>query len=193
MSGDKSPLAELIGDLLERPSHEITVPIKKGVDATIAFWALTQREELEARKAAFEFIRDGIKLTAVELEWDEKRALNDAIMDEVLWRAMRNPKNKILPFAESPSEIRSRIGSQVIQGLFVEYLKWNREQAWLRNSEDPVGELDKLVDHVKKLRPVNSLLMHFDTPLLQDCLLIAIDRLANSPSDSSSDSSSSSE
>ncbi len=176
-AGLGSALRALMGDLGQRPTTTVKVPIKKGVDADVTLWALTQREENDARKAAYKFIKDELAFSEVELAWDEQRAINDAIVVEVLWRAMRHPQNKLVPFSTDANELRDFLGTQVLQGLFIEYVKWNKEQAWLLTVEDPVGELDKLVDHMGKARPVEQLLSRYDTTLLRQLLPLAVNRL----------------
>ncbi len=188
--GVSSALRALIGDLGQRPSRTIKVPIKKGVEADVVFWALTQTEENEARKAAFKFVKEELAFGEVELAWDEQRAINDAIMVEVLHRAMRHPSNKLVTFADSAAELRDFLGTQVLQGLFVEYIKWNKEQAWLLNVDDPIAELDRLADHMGKGRPVEQLLSRYDTSLLRELLRTAVERLLSAQTTNSEPTSS---
>jgi hypothetical protein len=189
MSGSGSPLAELIGDLNGRPAHQAHVVLRKGVELTIPMWALTQQEEHDAKIRAHKYVKDYLAFTEVDLAWDEQQALADAVAAEVLAISLRNPKNVTLPFANDAQEIRTLLPSAVIGTLTTEYVKYQREQAWLQNVEDPVGELDKLVDLLGKGIPVSALLTRYDGDTLRSLLHSAVDRLASAASPTSSTSS----
>lgn len=183
-----SLLAELAGNLDQRPFKVVPFPGHDGHE--IALWRLTLNEETQARKAAFKWVREALAFSELDLAWDEQRALYEAIAVETLAIALRSPKNPIQQFAADSDDLRDRLGSDEIAALHSLYNDFVEERAWLKTVKDPGGELDKLVDHTGKARPISMLLSRFGSPSLRKLLHIAVDRLARSTTDSCSPSTS---
>jgi hypothetical protein len=185
-----SPLAAMIGDLSERPTETIEVPGLPGKQ--VKLWVLTQSEETRCRKKAYEWVRDpkGLGFDVLDLEYDEQRALHDAIMCEVLAEALRDAENPHNAFAANGREVRDRLGSGRIQDLWRKYIDYARTQQDLQDVEDPEKELDELVKLVLQGFPLATRLSRYASPSLRTLLLSALDRLGSGPTASSSDGSS---
>lgn len=178
----RSPLDRLLGDE-EREWKAIPWPTRP--EATVALWCLTQAECEQARKRAYAYVRDALGFSELDLAYDDQRALNEAVMIEVLAVALRDPTDRERPFAQNADALR-KLRPEVLGALFQEYLAWQRECSPFETAEDLDGELERLVDAWGKGSTVERRLTYFDTPSLRGLLHTAVGRLASAPSDNSS-------
>ena len=145
----------------------------------IGLWSLTLHEEEQARKRAYAFVKDVLKFSALDLEYDEQRALNDSVVCEILATALRDPDSPINPYCEDAKELRERLSSAEIQNLFNEYLIFVKERSVLKDVENPDKEIDELIALVAQNFPIMKRLSHFGSVSARILLLTAIERLAN--------------
>lgn len=179
-----SRLSELVGNLNKRPSKPVEIPNHPGEH--VAIWCLTLNEEEQARKRAYEFVRNDLKFSAIDLEYDEQRAVNDSVLCEILATALRCPEEdrQHEPFAENALELRERLNSADLQALFQEYLKYVDERSVLKDVKDPERELDELIKLVAQNFPIATRLSRYASTSLRRLLIIAIDRCGSGTSES---------
>lgn len=186
MSRDgESKLAQLIGNLNERPMRIVEVPGTDGSER-VGLWVATVHESQHARKRALEHVQKGIKFTALDLEYDELQALTEAKATETLAVALRDPDAPINPWAADGDEVRKRLSAPVIEGLWSEYVKFVAERSPLKDVEDPEGYVDELVALVAENFPIVTRLSQLARPALTSLLLTALDRCASGTKPSSS-------
>lgn len=183
----KSPLADLIGDLDERPCK--TIPWPRRPDRSVSLWELTQSEGDAARKRAFEYVRDILKFSELDLAWDEQRAIYDAIAVETLAVALRKPENPKVPFARDAQQLRDRVSPHTLEALFSEYLTFVKQQHPLADVQDPEKELEELVSLVGKGYPIAARLTSYDITAARELLRTAVGQLASAQTENSSDTS----
>lgn len=178
-----SRLSDLVGNLNERSCRTVDVPGHDG--ERVGLWSLTLHEEEQARKRAYEFVQKVLKFSAIDLEYDEQRALNDSVVCEILASGLRDPDSPINPYCEDAKELRERLSSAEIQNLFNEYLMFVKERSVLKDVEDPEKEIDELVQLVAQNFPMMNRLSRFGSTSLRTLLLHSVERHANGMKDKS--------
>jgi hypothetical protein len=188
VSRDESKLAQLVGNLNERPCRTVDLPGREG--ESVGMWALTVSESQRARKRAYDFVQTTLKFSALDLEYDEQRAIQECIVSETLAVALRDPERPIDQWAADGADIRDRLSLPEIEALWAEYLTFVAERSPLKDIEDPEGFLDELVTLVAQNFPIVTKCSHLARPSLTVLLLTALDRLASGTKGSSSGGSS---
>jgi len=177
-------LSDLIGNLNDRPSRTVEMPGREG--ERVGLWSLTLHEEEQARKRAYEFVQKTLKFSAIDLEYDEQRALNDSVVCEILATALRDPDSPINPYCEDAKELREKLTSTEIQNLFNEYMIFARERSILKDIQDLEKELDEMVEAIRCGYPLMARLSRYGSPSLRLLLLSLLDRFQNGTGSSAS-------
>jgi hypothetical protein len=183
----RSLLADLIGNLDERPCKPIDFPGRAGV--RVGLWALTLYEEQEARREAYAYVRTVAKFSELDLAWEEQQCVKDAVATEILAKALRDPEVPIREFTASAQELRDRLGPDEIDLLMAAYNAYRAERYPLSSGQSAEKEVDQLVELVGKGSPIHARVSWLDTASLRKCLHTAVGRLASSMTGKSSQSS----
>jgi len=172
-----SKLSQLVGNLNERPMRTIDMPGREG--EKVGLWCLTLDEEERARKRAFDFVQNVLKFSAIDLAYDEDRAIQDAIICEVLSVALRDSDRPIEPYVQNALEIKQRLNIDEILAMWRQYLVYVKERCLLKEAEDPEKELDELVQLVAQNFLIETRLSRLASTSLRDLVNIAVDRLVS--------------
>lgn len=183
-----SKLSDLIGNLNDRPSRTIQIPGRD--DQQVAIWCLTVYEGELARKAAYKYVQKELAFSSLDLEYDEYRALDDAVICETLARALRDPDEKINAYCEDADDIRKRLTPGEVLDLWKEYNDFTKERTTLKDVQDIEKELDEMVETIRRGHPLMARLSRYASPALRRLMLSVLDRFVNGTHSNASDGSS---
>src|SRR3712207_6325967 len=107
---DRSPLAELIGNLDERRCEVVEIPGRDD-GKCVGLWILTQYEVDMARTATWKYLRQVLKLSDADIVYDPA-IFDDNWAIERLAIALRDPETPQNQFAEDGRELRQRLSPQ---------------------------------------------------------------------------------
>ena len=128
MSKGPSPLSRLLGDGV-RPIKIVQFPGERGEASglQVGIYNLFDSETRSARVDAMDYLSTKMKLTEVHLARDPSLG-DEEVKSQLLFRALRDAANPVMPFAADVQQLRDRITPDEREALFSAYLEFVDER-----------------------------------------------------------------
>lgn len=183
-----SPLSRLLGDGV-RPIKIVQFPGERGeaYKLQVGIYNLFDSETRSARIDAMEYLSTKLKLTEMHLARDPSLG-EEEVKSQLLFRALRDAANPVMPFATDVQQLRDRITPDEREALFAAYLEFVDERSPMKHIKSST-EVDELISALSKPSLGERSLTSYDSASLRSIVMSLVDRCVKLTKQLSSDSS----